>query len=224
MKIVGHRGAAGLVTENTLESIKKAMGIGVDYVEFDVHLTKDNQLVLHHDPTLKQVTGKDLTIQDMTLNEVQAVKTKSGLAIPSLFETLQCVGDYPVFIEIKSFGGATHVAEALKNFPRARIGITSFKHVEAIKMSRIRPDLPTHAASQYNPFAALKTARLNKLAGITIHWWTLNPLTYWLAKRSGLNVMVYTVNNRAHANLIKYLYPNVLLCTNYPDRFVKNLR
>ena len=51
--IIGHRGAAGLVPENTLSAFQRACEIGVDAIELDVLLTADNRIVVHHDYTLK---------------------------------------------------------------------------------------------------------------------------------------------------------------------------
>ena len=51
--IIGHRGAAGLVPENTLAAFQKACEIGVDAIELDVLLTADGQIVVHHDYALK---------------------------------------------------------------------------------------------------------------------------------------------------------------------------
>lgn len=51
--VVGHRGAAGLAPENTLAGFSRVCGIGVDAIEMDVMLTKDNHLVVHHDYALK---------------------------------------------------------------------------------------------------------------------------------------------------------------------------
>ncbi len=51
--IIGHRGAAGLAPENTLSAVQRACEIGVAAVELDVLLTADNNIVVHHDYTLK---------------------------------------------------------------------------------------------------------------------------------------------------------------------------
>jgi glycerophosphoryl diester phosphodiesterase len=56
--IIGHRGAAGLVPENTLSAFKKACEIGVDAIELDVLLTADGKIVVHHDYTLKPETTR----------------------------------------------------------------------------------------------------------------------------------------------------------------------
>ncbi|MGZ6005431.1 MAG: glycerophosphodiester phosphodiesterase, partial [Candidatus Saccharimonadales bacterium] len=49
MKIMGHRGAAGLELENSAAGIEKAIELGVDFIEIDVRKTHDNQLILCHD-------------------------------------------------------------------------------------------------------------------------------------------------------------------------------
>jgi len=81
IKIVGHRGAAGLMPENTLSGFKKAIEIGVDAIELDVHLTVDNVVVVTHDYRLNQALTRDPQghwikkrplIKDLTLAQVQA--------------------------------------------------------------------------------------------------------------------------------------------------------
>ena len=56
--VIGHRGAAGLAPENTLAAFLVALDLGVDAVELDVHLTRDNVLVVYHDYTLKPETTR----------------------------------------------------------------------------------------------------------------------------------------------------------------------
>ena len=56
-KIFGHRGAKGTYPENTLLSFKKAIEIGVDGLELDVHVTKDGEVVVIHDETLDRTTS-----------------------------------------------------------------------------------------------------------------------------------------------------------------------
>jgi len=81
IKIVGHRGAAGLMPENTLAGFKKAIEIGVDAIEVDVHLTSDNVAVVTHDYRLKPAITRDAQgnwvktrslIKDLTLAKVQS--------------------------------------------------------------------------------------------------------------------------------------------------------
>ena len=61
LNVIGHRGAAGLLPENTLAGFKKAMELGVDTIELDVHLTSDNEAVVYHDSRLNPAMDKRKT-------------------------------------------------------------------------------------------------------------------------------------------------------------------
>lgn len=78
MKIIGHRGARGLTPENTIASIETAIKHGVDEVEIDVRVTKDDVAILHHDPYLQDPDGTEWSIADATYAEL--LRHKSDLA------------------------------------------------------------------------------------------------------------------------------------------------
>ncbi len=59
LDLVGHRGARGLVTENTLAGFARALAIGVHALELDVHISRDGVVVVHHDPNLNPQTTRD---------------------------------------------------------------------------------------------------------------------------------------------------------------------
>ena len=67
---IGHRGAKGHVPENTLISFQKAIELGVDGIELDVHLTSDNHLVVIHDNTLDRTTSGTGLVSSFTLSEL----------------------------------------------------------------------------------------------------------------------------------------------------------
>jgi len=69
--IIGHRGAKGIVPENSLSGFKKAVELGIDGVELDVHLTKDGKLVVIHDMDLKRLTGIKIPIKQLTFKELK---------------------------------------------------------------------------------------------------------------------------------------------------------
>ena len=79
--IIAHRGASGLAPENTLAAFAKAIEVGADGIEFDLHLTADGAIVVHHDYRLSPewarkdgewITGEGPAIRDLTLAEVRA--------------------------------------------------------------------------------------------------------------------------------------------------------
>jgi glycerophosphoryl diester phosphodiesterase len=80
--------------ENSLEAIQAAIDLGADFIEIDVRKTKDGQLVLMHDRTLKRTTDGDGQVKDKTLAEIKAffLKDKTGKVtsykVPALKEAL----------------------------------------------------------------------------------------------------------------------------------------
>lgn len=69
--VTGHRGAAAIAPENTMQSVQKAILLGVDRVEIDVHQTKDGEIVVIHDHTLDRTTNGTGKIKDYTYRELQ---------------------------------------------------------------------------------------------------------------------------------------------------------
>jgi glycerophosphoryl diester phosphodiesterase len=69
--IIGHRGVKGIAPENSLSGFKKAVELGIDGVELDVHLTKDEKLVVIHDMDLKRLTGLKIPVRQLTFKELK---------------------------------------------------------------------------------------------------------------------------------------------------------
>ena len=101
---IAHRGVHNdKVPENSLASFKKA--IRENYaIEFDVHLLKDNTIVVFHDDDLKRMCNSNKKLKDLTLNEIKEYKLKeSKEKIPTLKEVLSIInGKVPIIVELKS--------------------------------------------------------------------------------------------------------------------------
>ena len=117
-KIYGHRGSKGNYPENTLLAFKKALDAGACGIEFDVHLTKDQEFVVIHDATLDRTVNSTGYIKDHTLAELQKLsagakfthlpkyeKSWDVLRIPTLGETLELCAMYgaELNIELKTY-------------------------------------------------------------------------------------------------------------------------
>ena len=72
-QVAAHRGGAGLWPENSLTAFRGALALGVDLLELDVHLTKDGEAVVIHDPTLDRTTTGRGAVRDHTAAELAAV-------------------------------------------------------------------------------------------------------------------------------------------------------
>lgn len=221
MKIIGHRGAAGLKLENTITSLKTAIELDVDAIEFDVRLTTDGQPVLSHDDKLKRVGGGQARVSELTYEELSKVRLRGDEVVPHLREALSIAGLTPIIIEVKVDGGVKVVLEILKEFPNVQVMIASPVYSEISVLKQLRPEILGFIRVVINPFEAITYARAYKADGIDINFWIMNPLTYWLAQRFNLTIMLYTVNHHFFARFLKTLYPGAWICTNYPNKFVK---
>ncbi|WP_274362139.1 glycerophosphodiester phosphodiesterase [Paenibacillus thermotolerans] len=106
---VAHRGAAGYAPENTMASFELALTMNADWIELDVHLSKDGELVVIHDETVDRTTDGTGLIKDLTVAELQALdagrwfsEKYAGERIPLLRDVMElCRGRMGALIEIK---------------------------------------------------------------------------------------------------------------------------
>src|SRR6185503_16073460 len=97
---IGHRGAPREYPENTLPAFERAIELGADAIELDVHVTADGVPVVHHDPDVRAEPRRALA--QMTWSEVARVHLAPGIAIPSLEQVLAAVGNRAmVYVELK---------------------------------------------------------------------------------------------------------------------------
>ena len=109
VKITAHRGSSLTAPENSISAIKNAISEGADYVEIDVMTTKDDEVVVFHDSTLKRMAGINNSIKDMNLSEVREIDIGSqfseefaGEKIPTFKEVLRASKDkIKINIELK---------------------------------------------------------------------------------------------------------------------------
>ena len=104
--IIGHRGARNLWPENSLAGFERTRELGVDGVEFDVHLSRDDEMVVIHDPSLERTTEGTGAVADRTAAELAATKLRDGggAVVPSLNAVLDVYAGMRIelHIEIKT--------------------------------------------------------------------------------------------------------------------------
>jgi len=112
--VVAHRGGAALAPENTLAAFENALKIGVDQVECDVHLSRDGELIVMHDPDVSRTTNGAGQIGELTLAEIKTLNAAAKFGggawaaqpPPTLGELLDLVkGKAGIQIEIKTAAG-----------------------------------------------------------------------------------------------------------------------
>lgn len=119
---IAHRGLHGKqIPENSLASFEEAINRNIA-IELDVHILKDQTVVVFHDDNLKRMVGIDKDIRECTYEELKAYKLKdSSFHIPTLKEVLKQIdGKVPLLIELKYDvkGGKLEraVAQLLKSY------------------------------------------------------------------------------------------------------------
>ncbi|GAA0371237.1 glycerophosphodiester phosphodiesterase [Bacillus horti] len=123
--VIAHQGGNMLAPSSTFAAFDKAVELGVDVLEYDLHITKDGQLVLIHDPTVDRTTNGQGRVEDLTLEEIQALDAGytftdlsgelsyrgQGLYIPTLEEMFQRYGQMLHNIEMKNTNSDEHYEE-----------------------------------------------------------------------------------------------------------------
>ena len=110
IKTIAHRGYVEKGVENSIEALEAAAKAGVDYVEMDVLMTKDNKFIVMHDYNLKRLAGINKKVQDMTYNELVGLPiSQSGHTgkIPSFEEYVKRAKELNIklVVELKPHGG-----------------------------------------------------------------------------------------------------------------------
>jgi|ERR1700722_3879209 len=220
---IAHRGASGYEPENTLASFKKALELGVDVIELDVHLTRDNHLIIMHDKTVNRTTNGKGEIVDKTLAELRELDAGKGEKIPTLQEVLDLVNrKVPVSIEMKGKGKAILVADTIKkyvsdkNWKYSDFMVSSFNRQELSLFKRLLPQVKIAVAIvgillQFNEY--------KKLNAYSIYMWSklLRKSVVEKAHRNGLKIVVYTVNDKKEIEKMKAFGVDGIM-SNYPDR------
>ena len=233
-RIIGHRGVAGHAPENTLASIREAAAMGLVWVEFDVMMTKDGELVLIHDESLGRTTDGCGRVPDTLLAELKECdaggwfdKRFQSERIPTLKETTKLLAELGLAanIEIKPAKGyARETGKAVGEFLRTEWPselnapiISSFQAEALEAISIVAPNVPRGFLVRHVPTNWYEM--LDRLGCVLLHCSHRHLLQSQAAKilDSGHHVLCYTVNNRAKAEMLWSWGVNSVF-SDYPDR------
>jgi len=130
IRIIGHRGAAGVGPENTVVSIERAIRAGAQAIEIDVHVSADSELVVIHDDIVDRTTNGTGPVENMTLDEIRRLDAghgfspdrgrsfpfrDSGLRVPTLDEAVAAAASLPMIIEVKSRAAGVALGDWLRS-------------------------------------------------------------------------------------------------------------
>ncbi|MCK1999436.1 glycerophosphodiester phosphodiesterase [Psychrobacillus psychrodurans] len=238
MKIYAHRGSSGTHPENTIAAFKAAAKLPVHGVEFDVHMTKDHELVVIHDETINRTSNGSGFIKDLTLAELKKFDFGSWYSpkfkqetIPTLREVLYVFKDthHHLNIELKSdvfpYEGMEQAVLQMLNDYRleARVVISSFNHEMVRNFKQLAPSIET--AVLFMEVMIEPHIYAEKVGADALHAFfptVLRPMGVE-AIASGKNVRVFTVNEEKYTDLLKQVGVDAIF-TDYPERMWKYLQ
>lgn len=214
--VIGHRGAAGCAPENTLGGLRRAQTLGCRWVEFDVRLTADGELILLHDEWLERTTDGRGKARALPLSKIRRHDAGgwfgpsfTGERVPTLAEAIDVLGELGLGanVELKAGRGRETETGAAAGDLLARLWppqlpaplVSSFlpaalaavrERAPAIARGLIVRGLPRHWR-----------IRAESLGCVTIHaeHRRLRPAIVAEIRESGYSVLAYTVNDAARA-------------------------
>lgn len=229
--IYGHRGASCYAPENTFAAYNKAIEMGANGIEIDVHKSKDGHLIVCHDEKVDRTTNGIGYIKDLTLKEIKKLDAGSwfdnkfrGEKIPLLNEVLEFVKDRNIFlnIEIKNgpifYEGIEHdIVKAVRAYDLIENTIiSSFNHFSLAHIKNIDKRFKTgilYIAGMIDPWEYA-----TKIGASYIHplYLTINEEIVSKSQNNGIKVNVFTVNREEDAKLMKLFKVDGII-TDCPD-------
>jgi glycerophosphoryl diester phosphodiesterase len=218
--VLGHRGAAALEPENTLESLRRAKREGARWVEFDVKLCKGNDAVLFHDDTLHRTTSGEGIVADVPLTELQELDAGgwfgaefAGYRVPTLSEAFVVLNDEGLGanIEIKPSAGASRetarvVCDAVREMWPAALPKPLISSFDIHALEVVRDKLPeTQRAVLFYALPTNWRAIVASLQCSSVHLMdsetTLNEVAELTS--AGFALRVFTVNDAVRAATLR---------------------
>ena len=207
-----HRGGAfhpeieGL--ENTLQAFRHAVELGYDYLETDVHVTRDGVLLAFHDTVLDRVTDATGKIAESTYAEVQRALIRSSERVPTLAELFDAFPDARFNIDVKAPGAVPALAAFLDDreaWDRVCVGSFSGRRLRRFRRltsGRVVTSASPGEVAAYrllpSPVARLLTRgrpRVLQVPHRTGRFTVVTPGLVRRAHRAGLHVHVWTVDD-----------------------------
>lgn len=216
--IIGHRGAMGYETENTLLSFQKALDLFVDMIEIDVYVIKTGEVVVFHDKTLKRLASSLENIEDLTLEEVKNINLIGNHQIPTLVEVIEFINKrVPINIELKGNKTALPTQKIIEKYQNHHFLISSFNWDELTVFRKLNSKIPIAVLSEQNHLNAIHIAKKLKAIAINPWFFTLTKHEVEEIQSNGLQVYTYTVNEITDIKEAIYFGVDGMFC-NYPDR------
>ena len=239
--IAAHRGGAGLWPENSLLGFRSSLALGVDVLEFDLHLSADGEIVVIHDPTLERTTTGTGAVREARLGDLRALRLRArdgGVtveAVPTLAEVLALGAGNMVEVmpEIKAGPERTRyegIEEKVLALLRSRgmLGRATVHAFDAATLERARALEPAVRTmllvgrgrveqERAQPGDAVGWARKAGVTDLGMDHRLIDAGIVAAARKAGIRLSAWTVNEEADLRRMIDVGVDVIM-TDYPDR------
>lgn len=217
--LAAHRGGAALWPENSLLAFRNAIALGADFIEFDVHLSRDGELVVIHDPTLERTTTGAGPVKDRTVAELKALRLKDRTGavteetVPTLDEVVAVAaqGKRRMLLEIKvdatraRYPGIEEKVLALldRHGMAPSTVVMGFGAPTWRRVRELRPDIATCALYSARSLAGTSLAAelaMLRAAGVPfigVEHTVVDGAAVAEARKAGIGIGAWTVNDAA---------------------------
>jgi len=206
--IIAHRGASHDAPENTLASVNLAWERKADAVEVDVHLSKDNRIMVIHDEDTKRTSGDKMVIRESISSDLRSLDASNGMdqfrgeKIPFLEEVMATVPDGKVvFIEVKTDTVIIpYLVKLLATSPdKSRLVVISFDFDVCAMMKKEIPAIPVFWL-HYTLSGSYKTKWISRavdagLDGLNFRHTGISQDYVEAVHRSGMKMFAWTVDD-----------------------------
>lgn len=230
---IAHRGASGSAPEHTRAAFRRAVELGVDMIELDVQLTRDEQLVVMHDLDLRRTTSGTGIVREHDLADIRGLDAGAWFGPDfvaehpvSLNEVIELVGSRArLNVEIKAQQGdwpilATRLISLLRDHGLMRSAIVSCFEPGALVALRERSDDIQLGLLWQRPDTAeaWEWAATLRTVSIHPHWMLTSPDVVRTAHARGLAVLTWTVND---VDTMRALVLHEIdgIISDFPERF-----
>jgi glycerophosphoryl diester phosphodiesterase len=226
MKIlnIAHRGAKGHLPENTLACFQKAIDLGVDGIELDVHLSKDGKIIVIHDETIDRTTNGKGVVAAHSLEVLKTYLIDRQFEIPTLDEVFDLVDRKCLInVELKAGETAQPVVDLIEKYVLEKgwqytdFLISSFDWIALEKVRTLHEEIPLGVLTSTNLELAVNFAKILKAE-------TIHPYFHLLAQENvrkmqdeKLKVFSWTINEFEDLQRIKSFGVDGII-TDFPDR------
>ncbi|MBM1104747.1 glycerophosphodiester phosphodiesterase [Aurantibacter crassamenti] len=222
--VIGHRGAMGHVTENTVASMQKAMDLGVDMIEIDIFKIKSGELIVFHDDKVNRLTNGKGAVESFTLDELKQLKLDGNYSIPTLQEVLDVIDNkVQLNIELKGEGTTDLLNQMLsenikdKNWELKNIIISSFKWDELRAIRTLNSNIRIAVLVGDEIAEATAVAKELNAEAINPHFKALNQENVNEVHKAGFKLYPFTINEPEDIATMKQFGVDGII-TNFPER------